>query len=526
MNNLILTLVALIPFALLFVLIILRKIPALKSMPIIWLITVGITLAIWKVSFNSLSASFLKAFFMTVEIMLIIFGAVLLIEVLSQKKQIAILKNLLASISPDARIQAIIIACFFGALIEGIAGFGTPAALAAPLLISIGFAPVLAVVVSLIANSAPVSFGAAGTPILLGLAPLGLSALETAKITVTTTMLNSIAGVIILVIICYLVILHSKQENKFFNLAKTLPFIIFSWLMFVIPYYLIAFYIGPELPSIVAGLFGLVIVSIAAHYRIFTPKDTIQFSKQKPSKLSVGEIIKSILPYILIIFFLAITRIVPIVKNRLSSIILSWTGILNTGVSYSFLPLYTPSFYFILSAAICLIFYRATRKDVSISLKKSFNRIKLPFIALLFAIGFVQLLIISSSNSSALPGIPALLAQSISSVAKNAYIFISPFIGAFGSFIAGSNTVSNLLFGLLQSETAKTLGISVVLILSLQVAGGALGNMISVHNVIAANSVVGLKNSEGKVIRKTIWAAIIYALILGIIGFVLMRFVI
>jgi lactate permease len=245
----------------------------------------------------------------------------------------------------------------------------------------------------------------------------------------------------------------------------------------------------------------------------------------KLSKPSFKKTIKAIFPYLLIILFLALTRIIPAIKSKVSSIVLSWTGIFNTGISYSFLPFYTPSFYFILSAVICLICYKATKKDASVSLRKSFNRIKLPFIALLFAIAFVQLLIISSDNSSGILGIPALLAQSISSVAKNAYLFISPFIGAFGSFIAGSNTVSNLLFGVLQSETAKRLGISVVLILSLQVAGGALGNMISVHNVIAANSVVGLKNSEGKVIRKTIWAAIVYALILGVAGFMLSRFI-
>lgn len=523
--DLLLTLIALIPFLLLFVLIILKKIPAIKAMPITWLATLIISLAIWKISFTFISASFLKALFLTVEIGLIIFGAVLLIEVLKQKKQIAIIQNLLSSISPDARIQAIVIAFFFGALIEGISGFGTPEALAAPLLVSIGFSPILAVVLSSIANSVPVSFGAAGTPILLGLAPLSLPASQIAQITATTALMHAIAGFIIPITLAYLVIASSKEKKKFSSLIKTLPFAIFSWLVFTIPYYFIAKNWGAELPTIIAASLGLIIISIAAHYRFLTPKKTIQFMDYVPKKVSFKKTIKSIIPYLIIISLLTITRIIPFIKTKLSSIAISWSNILGTGTSYLFLPLYTPSFYFILSALICLVFYKATRKEVSVSLKNSFKKIRVPFFALLFAIAFIQLLIISPNNSSGLPGIPALLAESISSVANKAFIFISPFIGAFGAFISGSNTVSNLLFGLLQSETAKALGISIALILSLQVAGGAAGNMIAVHNVIAANSVVDLKNSEGKVIRKTILVAIIYCIILGITGFILSRFI-
>ncbi|MCL5730318.1 MAG: L-lactate permease [Candidatus Pacearchaeota archaeon] len=519
--NLILTLVALIPFVLLFFLIVIRKVPALKSMPLIWLLTVAITLALWKISVENFAASFLKAFFMTTEIMLIIFGAVLLIEVLKQKRQVEVIQKLMSSISPDARIQAIIIAWFFGALIEGIAGFGTPAALAAPLLVSIGFSPLLAVTTALISNSIPVSFGAAGTPILIGLAPLNLSGTEIGQITNLTAVFNSIAGLVIPIALVCLVIANSREKKRFSGFVKTIPFILFSWIVFIVPYYLVAHFVGPELPSIITGLFGLVIISLAAHYRILTPKRAIVFKRVSQKTPEFWKVMKSILPYLLIIAFLALTRIIPLIKTSLSSINLSWNNIFNTGISYSFLPFYTPSFYFILSVIICFFIYKATGKDISISIKGAFSRIKIPFIALLFTIAFVQLLISSSNNASGIEGIPALLAESISLVSKGAYILISPFIGAFGAFIAGSNTVSNLLFGLLQSTTAKALGLSAILIISLQVAGGAVGNMIAIHNVIAANSVVGLKDSEGKVIRKTIIIAIIYSLALGILGLIL-----
>jgi lactate permease len=524
-SEFILMILALLPFVMLFALIVLKKMPALKALPITFLVTVLIAVFVWKVSFVNLSASFMKGFFTAVEIILIIFGAVFLIEVLKQKKQIKALKNLLSRISPDARIQAIVIALFFGSLIEGISGFGVPAAITAPILVSIGFAPVLAVVLSLIANSTAVSFGAAGTPVLLGLAPLNLSAEVLKEITVNTALLHVIAGIMVPIALSYFVILHSDVKEKFSNLVKTLPFIIFAWVCFAVPYYLTAVYIGPELPSIVAGLFGLIVVSVCARFGFLVPKKTIHFWKveKEIEKISFGKTMKSIMPYLIIILLLGFTRIFPLVKEKLSSFDLFWNGIFGTSVSYSFLPFYTPSFYFIISVLICLIFYKASKEDFKVTLTNALNRIKWPFVALVFAVALVQLFIISSNNASGLPGIPLMLGQGIASIAKGAYVFVSPFIGAFGSFIAGSNTVSNLLFGVLQSEVAKTLGISVALVLALQVVGGAVGNMIAVHNVIAVNSVVGLKNSEGRVIRKTIWVSIIYALVVGIVGFVLSR---
>lgn len=116
-----------------------------------------------------------------------------------------------------------------------------------------------------------------------------------------------------------------------------------------------------------------------------------------------------------------------------------------------------------------------------------------------------------------------ILAKSISSLFGSYFVFVSPFIGVFGAFVAGSNTVSNLLFGAFQAEGAALLGLSVVLILALQVVGGAVGNMIAIHNVLAASSTVELYGKEGEIIRRTIKVCLIYALIVALIGFLLMR---
>jgi lactate permease len=521
--SILITSLALLPFVLLFILIIFLKWPAIKAMPIVWFITALSALIVWKLSPLSIFASFIKGTLLSFEIMLIIFGAVWIIEILKEKKQIHSLQNFLSSISPDARIQAIIIAWAFGSLIEGIAGFGTPAALAAPLLVSLGFTPILAVTLALIANSTAVSFGAAGTPILLGLGPLGFNSSTISQITQTTAFLHLISSIIIPLALIYFVVSHSKKspgEKKWKSILPAIPFAIFSWLVFIIPYFLIAKYMGPELPSIMAGLIGLIIISTAAHFNFLTPKKTISFShKRKHSKQKLSKTIFSLFPYFLIVLFLSLSRTIPPIKNFLSNISLNWSNILGENISYSFLPLFTPSFFFILSGLICIIIYKASSNQFSKTLSKTFNKVKYPTLALIFAIALVQLFLITNNNPVNLPSMPLILAKSASTLFQEFYVILAPFVGAFGSFIAGSNTVSNLLFGSFQAETAKALGLSMITLLSLQVVGGAIGNMIAIHNVLAASATVNLKNQEGKIIRKTLGVALIYAILVGLTAF-------
>lgn len=511
MNQIILTLLALLPFILLLFLIIIRKWPAIKAMPLTYIITLIIAIFILNISLLLILASFLKGTFIALEIMLIIFGAVFFIEILKEKGQIKNIQSLLSVISEDARVQAIIIAFLFGSLIEGIAGFGTPAALAAPLLVTLGFTPFLAVVLSLIANSTAVSFGAAGTPILLGLGGLDFSREIITQVTQQTALIHTIASIIIPLFLVFFVVQHSSK-NKTRDFFQAFPFAIFAWLSFIIPYFLIAYYVGPELPSIVGGFMGLTISSIAAHYKFLTPKNTISFNKKKSKdKFSPIKALKAISPYLIIITLLLISRTIPIIKNYLTSITLNFSI-----ANYTFLPFYTPSFYFLLSAVFCIFIFRSNFKQTKKSFNKTLNKIILPTIALIFTLTLVQLIIISD--------IPLIIANSLSSISKNIYIFLSPFIGAFGSFIAGSNTVSNLLFGSFQAETAKSLGLSLIIILSLQVVGGAIGNMIAIHNILAASATVNLKGQEGRIIRKTIVVSLLYAIIVGIIGFLIISF--
>lgn len=521
MNNILLTLVALVPFLLLLFLIVIRKWSSLKAMPLVWFVALVFSISVWKVGSAYLAASFLKGFFLAFEIMLIICGAVWVIELLKEKHQIRHIHELLSIISDDARVQAIIIAWFFGGLIEGVAGFGTPQALAAPLLVSMGFAPIVAVVVAVVANATPVSFGAAGTPILLGLSGLGLDREALLEITKTVSMMHVIGGIIVPLAICWFVVrAYSKNVKKDF--VNIIPFALLSWIVFSIPYLLIARFVGPELPTILASLIGLIVMSTLAHYGFLVPKKRLRIGKKTKEKKLTKERVLAFAPYFIIVFLLLVSRTVGPLKTWLSGIKIGWERILVTNVSYNFLPLYTPAFYFFLAAFLFILIFGANTKEVKGSFGRTFQKVKSPFVALVFAVALVQLFLVSGTNNSGLASMPLVLAEGIGSQFGKAYVFVAPLVGNFGAFIAGSNTVSNLLFGSFQMETAKTLGISIILILALQVVGGAVGNMIAIHNVIAANSTVGLKGLEWKVIRKTIWANLIYTLIVGIVGAIIL----
>ncbi|MCA9485248.1 MAG: L-lactate permease, partial [Nanoarchaeota archaeon] len=454
------TLLALLPFALLFFFIIIRNWSALKAMPLVWIVTVLIGLIIWKISPVLIAASFVKGIFVTVEIILIIFGATWVIELLKEKKQMNNIHSLLSVVSEDARVQAIVIAFFFGGLIEGVAGFGTPAALAAPLLVSLGFSPILSVVVSLIGNSTSVSFGGAGTPVLLGLGGLGFGRDTLLAITQNVAIFHVVGSFIVPLAISWFVISYSNEKDKKRHFISIIPFAIFSWALFCVPYYLIAKFVGPELPTIIAGLFGLIVISIVAHYDFLVPKKKIIFGKKsqrKVKKFSVKNVI-SFAPYLLIVVFLTLSRTVPLLRNFLVSFKISYIDIFGSGASYEFLPLFTPSFYFFVSGLIVVGIFRANQKEVLKSLDKTFKKIYLPAITLIFTLGLVQLFLVSGINNSGLESMPLVLAKSVGEIFGKGFVIFSPFVGVFGAFIAGSNTVSNLLFGAFQNDAAQTLG--------------------------------------------------------------------
>lgn len=510
-------LVSALPFIILFYFLIAKKMPAIKIMPGVFVLTGVLLIVFWKFSVFLAGAALVKGFLQAVEIILIVFSALLLLQLLVLSGRIKIIQAFLSNLSDDARVQAILIAWAFGVLIEGVAGFGTPAALAAPLLVSLGFTPVLAVVVSLIANSASPSFGAAGTPVVLGFGSLGFDRVVLDNVSVEIALFHLVGALFIPLAISYLVTRKLSKKDFKGDFLSSVKFALFSGIVFFVPYYLSARFLGPELPTIFAGIFSIIVLGISAKYNFLVPEKSLHFSKyNKGVKKNFLQVLFSISPYILIVFLLSFSRVFVDARNFLTSYSLGFRSLFGYDVGYSFLPFFTPSFYFLIGGLFCLIFFGISKKNLKKAVKTSALRLEKPFLALIFTLGFVQLLILSEFNPIGLESIPLILAEFFASFLGKVFVLFSPVVGLFGAFITGSNTVSNLLFGVFQYEVAQKLGISFVTLLALQCVGGAIGNMISVHNILSASAVVGYHGGEGEIIRHTIVIALIYALLVGI----------
>ena len=470
-------------------------------MPLVAILTIFIGVIWWKLSWVLIGASVLKAVSVTIEILLIVFGALWLLSIMKASRAMHSLQTLLRHISKDIRVQVLLIAWLFEALVEGAAGFGTPAALAAPLLIAVGFTPMQAVVLALIGNSTPVTFGAVGTPIVYGLGSLGFTGLET--ITAHAALLHAIVGTFIPLVLIFLVARY-KQDMKLF--WSFIPFALFAGIAFTVPSYVAAVLFGPALPSLIGGGIGLLLVGIAGHYRFLLPKE-VEAEEHVYERVGWKQEFLALLPYILLITGLVASRWFGFGKH----FSFGWT---YEVVTHTFTPLFAPYFYLILVAIISVFLLRApwikTLREATRSLWK-------PGVALLFTLVLVQVFVISSFNPEHLPSMPQVVAQELT-VVGSAYPIVSPVIGMFGSFITGSNTVSNLLFAPFQVAAGQAVGLAEPVVLALQSVGGAVGNMIAIHNILAVCAVVGLVGREGSIIRKTVWVALGYAILVGVIG--------
>ncbi len=551
MSEGILALIAVIPIAAIFVLMVGFRWPATKAMPLAFILALLLVLFVWKTPINWVLASSLNGVVIALKIIFIVFGALTLLFTLREGGALAAINRGFMSISPDRRIQAIIIAWLFGAFIEGSAGFGTPAALAAPLLLSLGFPALAAVMVALIANSTPVSFGAVGTPTLIGIGtslntPEILSTLSEKgidfsgfihQVGVWTALQHAFVGILIPLIMVVMLTRFFGEKKSIKEGLAIWPYAIFAGLCFVVPYLAIAILLGPEFPSIIGGLIGLTILIPSTRAGFLVPKsiwdfpDRAKWLKNWNGSISIKEntvkedisIFRAWTPYILIGFLLVFTRVrfLPI-NDWIKSVTYLSPELFGTTVTTDFDPLNNPGIMpFLLIALVCIPLFSMNRKQVSVAWGEALKRIKGPFIALIFAVPMVRIMMQSGTNPNQYLSMPIAMAQSMAHVFQGAWPLVDTFIGALGSFMAGSNTVSNMLFALFQYSIADNLGISHIIVVSLQNIGGGFGNMICVHNVIAACATVGLLGVEGLLIKRNLIPMSLAAILTGIIGLIL-----
>ncbi len=548
----VLAFLALLPILAVFGLIVLFRWPATKAMPVAYIITCLLAFVVWKVPFIQLAAASLDGLITATSILYIVLGAILLLNLQEKSGAILAIRGSMFLVSPDRRVQAIIIAFLFGSFIEASAGFGTPAAVAAPLLVAIGFPAMAAVMVALIIQSTCVSFGAIGTPILIGVNS-GLSGqIEVSNylnglnmgfahylkaVGSKVAIIHGITGTLIPLILVVMMTRFFGKRKSWTEGLSIFPFALFAGLCFTVPYMLTGIFLGPEFPSLFGSLLGLLIVIPLAKSGFLIPKKTWDFPPENTwAKEWVGHtieyersgqpkmsILRAWLPYALVAILLLLSRLLSPLKKILASVSFEWNDIFGTSIDTSFQVLYLPGFLFLVVVLATLFIQKISLKQAGQAVQQSFRTLLGPTIALGFAVPMVKVFI-NSSVSDGLDKMPVVLASAAAALIGKGWTAFAAVIGAMGAFIAGSNTFSNMMFSLFQFATALKTGAVPGVIVALQAVGGAAGNMICVHNVVAASAVVGLLGREGLLIRKTLIPMIYYLLMAAIIGMVMLQF--
>jgi lactate permease len=562
MDNIFLAaLLALLPIIVAGVLLLGFRMPAAMAMPIALVVAAAVSFFAWQVDLTTIAASIVQGALVAIGLLWIVFGALLMLATVTKSGAIDTIRAGFISVSADRRVQVVIVAWLFGSFIEGAAGFGTPAAVVAPLMLALGFPAIAAVLFGLIIQSTPVSFGAVGTPMLTGLgtgladetgqmsadvaqraSALGLDQLGFVAHTATqVALIHGICGILIPLLLCCFMTGFFGTRRRFGDGLAVAPFAIFAAFAFIVPYLLVAFLLGPEFPSMLGGLIGLLIVVPAARAGFLVPKDTWEFApryrwpERWMGSVSPAEeaahlrrrmpLIQAWAPYLIVVALLLITRNIPAIKAFLTGpAVIEVEGIFGTPINQNMELLYSPGALFILASVATYALHRMTGSQIAASWKLAGGQIAGAAVALLCSVPMVRVFINSGAdyNESGLDSMPVTLASAAAETVGQNWPLVAPFVGALGAFVAGSNTVSNIMFAQFQFSTGVNIGASTPeTVVAAQAVGGAAGNMIAVHNVVAAAATVGLLGREGDIIRKTILPALVYCLTAGAVAYMM-----
>lgn len=349
--------------------------------------------------------------------------------------------------------------------------------------------------------------------------------------------IHAIAGTFVPLFVIAIMTRFFGKNKSFREGLHIWKFALFAAFAMTIPYILVAYFLGPEFPALLGSLVGLTIVVTAARKGFFMPADETSWDFDDPDNwdpewtgtLTIKDdhheenpmdLWHAWLPYLLVGFLLVITRLkfLPFL-GWLKAWTVGFPDMFGTDITARFQPLYLPGTVFIVVSLITFFIHKMNGRHYGEAWKRSFKTIIAASAALIFTVPMVQVFINSGGGAAGYAKMPIALADGVATLAGGAWPVFSPFIGGLGAFVAGSNTVSNMMFSLFQFGVGQRIGVDPTWIVALQAVGGAAGNMICVHNVVAASAVAGLVGKEGLVIRKTLVPFIYYALFTGSTGY-------
>lgn len=533
---------AMTPLIAVFGLLVVARMPAARAMPLSLALTAIVGVTAWRMPLRQVLAAIAEGTVIAASILWIIFGAILLLKVLTASGAMATIRVGFTRITPDPRAQIVVISWLFGAFLEGAAGFGTPAAITAPMLVALGFTPISSVVLALVADSSPVTFGAIGTPVQIGLAeglqtganfsPIALEAMggRTAAtflqdVAVQAAAIDIVVGSLIPLVLIVMYSRFFSQSRSWAYGFAAWRFALFAGLAYTVPAYGAARWLGPELPALLGSLLGLACVIPIALKGWMLPACSIPdrhvVHADEPA-IDMLALARAWLPYLLLAFLLIATRTeyLPL-KAWLLGLAVSWDGIFGTEIGVTVAPLYLPGAIFVAVVLVTFPLQRLNSRATGQVLRETWSTVLKSAWALGAAVPMVRIFIQSDVNSAGLGSMPMELARLASDALGTAYPLVAPLVGALGSFLSGSATFSNMTFAQFQATAASEAGLSAKIVLAGQMLGANAGNMVSVLNVVAAAAVVGLLRKEGTIIRYTLVPMLGYALLSGMIVFLL-----
>ena len=524
-----LALIAFLPILATLVLMMVFNWPAKRCLMISWAMAFVIGVLGFKVDIGALAAGSAYGMLSAIEVIIIITGAILVMNTLKASGATAAINRGFMNICPDKRVQACIIGFSFCSFIEAAAGFGTPAALAGPLLVSLGFPPMAAAMATLIFDSTAVSFGAVGTPVSTGLTMLGLGgdAQFAADFGFWTAVPHAVMGTFLPLIVLMMITKFFSHDKSVKPALEAAPFAIFSGLSFTVPMLLITKFIGYEFASLLGALISIAVSVVAAKAGFLVPKKTWDFGdpeqwdyewqatcRVSPVAESKMPLLKAWVPYVLIAAILVITRIPQLgIKGLLTGGAPFVVGIQNLfgfeNLDWNLKWAYLPGTVFILVALITNLYHGMSVEKVKESWKATFKQVSGAAVALLFGLALVEVMKYKNADGVSMM---VSMANALANLGDSLYVVIAPFIGVLGAFVSGSATVSMTLFANLQFDTATALDLPAVLIVSMQCVGAAIGNMVCINNAVAASATIGTSGREGKLIKMNAIPMVIYSL--------------
>ena len=487
--------------------------------PVALIITVIEALFLWKQKIIDVLTGGLEGFAMAIwPICLVIVAAVFTYNLVVHTKNMELIKKMLTSVSKDKRILVLIISWGFGGFMEGMAGFGTAVAIPAGILCGLGFDPIFAAMICLVANTTPVAFGSIGIPTVTAANVTGFSPHMTASYVVLQL------AIMVILVPFFLVFITGKHEGaKGLGDYKEILFItLMSGVSFLIPQYLTAKFIGAELPAVIGSVCSMAVTIILAKVMLKgkSSKFDVEIEEKEDERsLTVKDALVAWSPFILVLVFLLLTStLVPAIHDPLSAIksnVPIYTG--EGAAPYTFTWVATPGVLILIAAFIGGIIQKCPIGEIFGVLGKTIVQMLKTIITIMAVLATAKIMGYSGMTQS--------IADFIVRVTGSFYPLVAPLIGSIGTFVTGSSTSSSVLFSKLQASTGAELNINQIWLVAANTVGSTAGKIISPQSIAVATAATATVGKESEILTKVIKYFVLFAVIYGLVCYFGLRLI-